>query len=196
MNKSQLVRNFSLNLPVAYHNESLKRFAGIEKEGLRKAGILIGCVERENGLNVILTRRAAHLKHHPGQVAFPGGKHEKFDHSLIHTAIREADEEIGIPESKIQVLGTLPELVTISNFLVTPVVALISNDYEAKLDTNEVESIFEIPASHLFDIQQLNSQVFKINDVNHRVFAIPYKEYFIWGVTAQIIQALQLQLEN
>ena len=194
MDRNQLLRNFSLNLPVEYHSESVKRVAAVKKDGLRRAGILIGCVERDDSLNVILTRRAEHLKHHPGQIAFPGGKYEKFDQSLIHTAIREVKEEIGIPESKIQVLGTLPELVTISNFLVTPVVAMVKNDYVAELDSNEVDSMFEVPAGHLFDIQQLYSQIFEISGINHRVFAIPYKEHFIWGVTAQIIQALQQQL--
>jgi 8-oxo-dGTP pyrophosphatase MutT (NUDIX family) len=186
MDKSQLLRNFSLNLPVHYHSEGLERCAGLDKSKLRRAGVMIGCVERDHGLNVILIHRAAHLKHHPGQVAFPGGKYEDFDHSIIGTAIREVEEEIGVTKQQIRVLGTLPELMTISHFLVTPVIALISSDYIAKLDKNEVDSIFEVPASHLFDIQQLYSQIFQFKHISHRVFAIPYKEHFIWGVTAQI----------
>ncbi len=196
MDKSQLLRNFSLHLPEHYHNEGLKRCAGIDKNTLRRAGVMIGCVEREHGLNVILIHRAAHLKHHPGQVAFPGGKHEEYDPSLIGTAIREVEEEIGIPKEKIQVLGTLPELITISRFMVTPVVALISPDYQTVVDKNEVASVFEVPAEYLFDIRQLYSQIFHLRDSRHRVFAIPYREHFIWGVTAQIIQALQVQLRD
>lgn len=196
MDKSQLLRNFSLNLPVKYHSEGLERCSGLNKSKLRRAGVMIGCVEREHGLNVILTRRADHLRHHPGQVAFPGGKFEETDGSLINTAIREVEEEIGIPKQQIKILGTLPELLTISNFRVTPVIALVDSDYEATLDKNEVDAVFEVPACHLFDIQQLYSQIFRLGSVNHRVFAIPYQEHFIWGVTAQIIQALQIQLKD
>lgn len=196
MNKSQFLSSFSLNQPVEYHSEGLERTAGFDRNKLRKAAVLIGCVERDNGLNVILTKRAMHLRHHPGQIAFPGGKHEEYDPSLADTAVREVHEEIGVPPSMVEVLGSLPPLITTSRFNVTPVIGLVSPDYQPVLDKNEVDSVFEVPASHLFDIQQLYSQKFKIRGVNHRVFAIPYKHHFIWGVTAQIIQALQLQLDN
>jgi 8-oxo-dGTP pyrophosphatase MutT (NUDIX family) len=196
MNRSQLLRNFSLNLPADYHSEGVERCAGLNRSTLRRAGVMVGCVEREHGLNVILIHRAEHLKHHPGQVAFPGGKYEDSDRSIISTAIRETEEEIGIPGKQIRVLGTLPELITVSRFLVTPVIALVSPDYRPRPDKNEVASVFEVPASYLFDIQQLYSQIFRLGSVNHRVFAIPYEEHFIWGVTAQIIQALQIQLKD
>ncbi|WP_375750064.1 CoA pyrophosphatase [Vibrio sp. HN007] len=194
MNKSQFLSSFLLNQPVEYHSEGLERVAGFDRAKLRNAAVLIGCVERENGLNVILTKRAIHLRHHPGQISFPGGKQEEDDSTLADTAIREAEEEIGISASMIEVVGTLPPLITISRFDVTPVIGLVSPDYEPVIDPNEVASVFEVPASHLFDIQQLYSQKFNIKGVNHRVFAIPYKHHFIWGVTAQIIQAMQLQL--
>ncbi|MDG3088198.1 CoA pyrophosphatase [Vibrio hannami] len=196
MNKSQFLSNFSLNQPVEYHSEGLERVAGFDRKKLRKAAVIIGCVERENGLNVILTKRALHLRHHPGQISFPGGKQEDNDPGAADTAIREAHEEIGLLPSMIDIIGTLPPLITVSRFDVTPVVAFVSPDYQPVIDQNEVESVFEVPASHLFDIQQLYSQKFKIKGLNHRVFAIPYKHHFIWGVTAQIIQALQLQLFN
>ena len=196
MDKNALLRNFSLNLPVDYHGEALERLAGIDTKGLRKAAVLIGCVERENELHVILTRRAKHLKHHPGQISFPGGKVEPSDLSLAHTAMRETEEEIGISRNQLSIIGQLPELMTISNFMITPILALVSPDYTLIIDKNEVDEIFEVPASHLFDIQQLYSQTFQFEYYSHRVFAIPYKDYFIWGVTAQIIQALQLQLRD
>ena len=195
MDRQALITNFTLSLPVSYHSESLERLAGVDKAKLRHAAVLIGCVERDDGLNVILTKRAKHLRHHPGQTAFPGGKLEKHDRSPLDAAVRETEEEIGIPADKISLLGQLPELMTISNFLVTPVLAIVDPDYSIRIDKNEVDSVFEVPADHLFDIKQLYSQVFTIRQFSHRVFAIPYREHFIWGVTAQIIQALQLQLK-
>ncbi|WED20563.1 CoA pyrophosphatase [Vibrio sp. JC009] len=195
MNSDEFIRNFSLNLPVEYHSESLERLSGQSTAHFRKAAVLIGCVERNSGLNIILTRRARHLRHHPGQIAFPGGKYEESDHSLEQTAIREAWEETGIPAHQVEVLGKLPELVTISRFSVTPVIARVSADYQPVIDKNEVDDLFEVPASHLLNIEQLYSQRFNIQGINHRVFAIPYKHHFIWGVTAQIIQALQQQIK-
>lgn len=195
MNRETLLRNFSLNLPVAYHKESMLRLTAMKPSHLRKAAVMIGCVERDNGLKVILTKRAHHLRHHPGQIGFPGGKYEEYDSSLIATALREVDEEIGVKAEQIHVIGSLPELMTISRFLVTPILALVDSDYQAKIDPNEVDSIFEVPAEHLFDIEKLSSQLFHSNQNKHRIFAIPYKQHFIWGMTAQIIQALQLQLK-
>lgn len=195
MNKTEFLTRFQLNEPVEYHEQSLMRLRGYSHNGMRRAAVMIGCVERGNGLNVILTKRASHLRHHPGQISFPGGKHEEFDTTLSDTALREVHEEIGIPGDKVTVIGQLPELMTVSRFLVTPVIALVDNDYQAEIDYNEVDYAFEVPASHLFDIQQLYSQVFEFKNYSHRVFAIPYKHHFIWGVTAQIIQALQLQLK-
>lgn len=196
MNRETLLRNFCLNTPVAYHAESLERLQTIEPASFRQAAVLIACVERENGLNIILTKRANHLRHHPGQISFPGGKLENDDTSLQHTALREAEEEIGLDPSLISVIGQLPPLMTFSRFDVTPILAMVDNRYKTSIDTNEVDSVFEVPAEHLFDIDQLYSQIFRFKQYSHKIFAIPYKEHFIWGVTAQIIQALQLQLKD
>ncbi|WP_411572369.1 CoA pyrophosphatase [Vibrio sp. TH_r3] len=196
MDRSTLLTHFNLYLPVDYHAESLQRLKNMQTETLRPAAVLIGCVERANGLNIILTKRARHLRHHPGQISFPGGKLEKTDTSLVHTAIRESEEEIGLQSDWIDIIGSLPPLMTFSKFMVTPIIALIDHRYQTKIDRNEVETVFEVPASHLFDIRQLYSQIFQFKSYSHRVFAIPYKQHFIWGVTAQIIQALQLQLAS
>lgn len=194
MKYQTLLQNFCLNIPVEYHAESLERLQKLEPSSLRKAAVLIACVERNDGLHIILTKRASHLRHHPGQISFPGGKLEPFDSSLQQTAIREANEEIGLDPKLVTILGQLPPLMTFSRFMVTPVIALVNKDYQITIDANEVDTVFEVPAAHLFDIDQLYSQVFQFKKYSHRIFAIPYKEHFIWGVTAQIIQALQLQL--
>ena len=169
----------------------LSAWAQIRDEDLRQAAVVVGLVERDNGLNVIFTKRAAHLKHHPGQVSFPGGKYEQSDPTLQHTALRELQEETGIVKEQVKVIGQLPALNTISKFSVTPVVALIDPDYQPKIDRNEVDSIFEVPAEYVFDQANLHSHLVNFKQVKHRVFAMPYEDQLIWGVTAQIVQSMQ-----
>lgn len=191
LNKNQIIQKFQLQTAVDYHHETLKRVAHISDKSLRKASVLIGFVERENGLNIIFTKRAKHLKHHPGQVSFPGGKHEACDHSLADTALRETFEEIGIKSRDIAIFGQMPELVTVSHFTVTPFLAFVSSDYRTKIDINEVDEVFEVPASIVLDKHHLHSERFHVQEQTHRVFGLSYRHYFIWGMTAQIIYAMQ-----
>lgn len=191
LNKIHIIQRFQLLQTVDYNQEALKRVAHLKQSHLRKASVLIGFVEREHGLNIIFTRRARHLKHHPGQISFPGGKYEASDSNLAETALRETFEEVGIDRNKIEIFGQMPELVTISKFTVTPFLAFISPDYEIQIDANEVDELFEVPASIILDKNHLHSQKFKVNNFSHRVFGLSYQHHFIWGMTAQIIHALQ-----
>lgn len=195
MKKEDLLRQFSLNIPVRYQPESLLRVSHLDASQLRKAAVLIPCVDRPEGLSVILTKRASHLKNHPGQISFPGGKYEFFDHSLADTALREAHEEIGLNSSQVRIIGQLPELPTISRFKVTPFIALVEHGYHSLIDRDEVDYLFEVPAEYLFNPDNLHSRTMRIKGTAHRIFAIHYQKHFIWGITAQIIQALQSQLD-
>lgn len=195
MKKEELLRQFSLNIPANYQPESLLRVAHLDASQLRQAAVLIPCVDRPQGLSVIFTKRASHLKSHPGQISFPGGKYEFFDHSLADTALREAHEEIGLHPSQVSIIGQLPALITISRFNVTPFVAFVEDGYQSLIDKNEVDYIFEVPANYLFNPDNLYSKKMQIKGTAHRIFAINYQRHFIWGVTAQIIQALQSQLD-
>ncbi|NAW57545.1 CoA pyrophosphatase [Vibrio sp. V38_P2S17PM301] len=194
LTRSTLMRNFQLQRPARYHAEALRRTEHLRSEHLREAAVLIGFIERDSGLNVLFTRRAMHLRHHPGQVSFPGGKKETDDLSVYHTAIRETFEETGIRPDQIEIFGHLPELATISRFAVTPVLAFIDQDYQLTIDKNEVDEAFEVPADYVFSKTNLFTQTFQIKDTAHRIFAIPYQHHFIWGMTAQIIQAMQKQI--
>ncbi|MFV0577026.1 MAG: CoA pyrophosphatase [Vibrio sp.] len=196
MNRQELIQQFSLYLPQGYQAESLIRVAHLEQENLRKAAVLIPCVDRPEGLSVILTKRALHLKNHPGQISFPGGKFEQSDIDLANTALREAQEEIGLSPSKVKLIGQLPPLTTISKFSVTPFISIVDADYQTRIDTNEVDCLFEVPASYLFNPSNLYTKKIKVKGISHRIFAINYQQHFIWGVTAQIIQALQKQIVN
>ncbi|EGU37686.1 hypothetical protein VII00023_07079 [Vibrio ichthyoenteri ATCC 700023] len=189
--RQQLIQRFSLQQPIAYHRESLKRLDHLQNHTLRKAAVLIGFIERDNGLHILFTKRAAHLKHHPGQVSFPGGKYEHTDGVLRNTALRETEEEIGILSPHIEIFGQMAELPTISQFSVTPYLAFIDANYAAVIDQNEVEAAFEVPAEVILNPRQLHSHSFSIKQQHHRVFAINYQQHFIWGMTAQIIHALQ-----
>ncbi|NQZ91268.1 MAG: CoA pyrophosphatase [Moritella sp.] len=152
------------------------------------AAVLFPIVERDQQLNLILTRRASHLRHHSGQIALPGGKTEKTDSSSIATALRETHEEIGIPADKITVLGTLPSRATISRYYVTPVVALVDSDYQSKIDPNEVDEVFEVPLSFLLDDDNhiIEKSLFK--GKYREVTFMPWGKYPIWGTTAAIIK--------
>ncbi|MGR5131569.1 CoA pyrophosphatase [Vibrio alfacsensis] len=196
IDKTTLLQNFQLNLPTGYNDESLKRLANVRQETLREAAVLIGFVERTDGLQVIFTKRAMHLRHHPGQISFPGGKFEHTDERLVNTALREAEEEIGLSPRHINVFGQLPKLPTISQFNVTPFLAFVSPDYVTCIDPNEVEAVFEVPANHILNPEKLYSAKFHLKNTSHRVFAIPFEQHFIWGMTAQIIESMQKHITH
>ena len=194
LTRNDFLKQFLLTTPGQYHPETRARVAHLKQDSLRQASVLIGLVERPRGLNVILTKRAEHLKHHPGQVSFPGGKYEHYDTSLVNTALREAQEEIGLNPNDIHIVGQLPSLATVSQFEVTPVVGFVPPSYQIQTDPNEVAEVFEVPAHVLLDKNQLISQMFTIGHHKHRIFALTYQHHLIWGMTAQIVQALQNQI--
>ena len=159
-----------------------------EMPKLRDAAVLMPIVERVNGMQVILTRRSSHLKHHPGQIAFAGGKVDASDDSIQAAALREADEEIGLKSEMVQVLGTLPQHETVSAFQVTPFVGVVSPSFRPRPEAGEVDEIFEVPLN-LF----LNAQNFQIHPrvwqgIERRYFAVPYGPYYTWGATARILR--------
>ncbi|WP_068328609.1 NUDIX hydrolase [Photobacterium jeanii] len=160
----------------------------------KPAAVLISLVPRNNSFNVVFTERAKHLKHHPGQVAFPGGKKEDHDSDLIDTALRETYEETGIICHRDNILGQLPVLPTISGYAVTPYLSTISPNYIPKLDCNEVDNLFEVPISFLINPLNIKSHRFTINGQFHDIYSISFSKYSIWGATAQMIKILSTQL--
>ena len=160
----------------------------------RPAAVLCGLVERAGGLHVVLTKRAAHLNQHAGQVAFPGGKVDKFDASPLATALREANEEVGLGEDKVEIIGTLDPYQTSTGFRVTPFVGVIDPYWRPFADANEVEEVFETPLDFLMD---------PANRVRHHhdrwatrsyYYAMPWGDYYIWGATAGMLKGLSDRL--
>jgi 8-oxo-dGTP pyrophosphatase MutT (NUDIX family) len=168
-------------------------FAPLQEEGLPQrlipAAVLVPVVQREE-LTVLFTQRTAHLHDHPGQVAFPGGRSESGDSSPIVTALREAEEEIGLPRCQVDVLGTLPEYNTSTGFRVTPVVGLVAPPIELKLDAFEVAAVFETPLAFLLDPANHQRMSMEFAGAMRQFWAMPFQSYFIWGATAGMVVSL------
>ena len=164
-----------------------KNLAPVDIE-LYDAAVLIPIVIRQNGLHVILTKRSDNLKHHPWQIALPGGKAEKDDKNSIATALREAHEEIGLIKTNVEILGILPKHQTITNFCVTPIVGLVKNSYEPKIELGEVDEIFEIPFQIFTNHKNFQIHHRLWNNQKRSYYTVPYGPYYIWGATARIMK--------
>lgn len=171
-----------------YDLDPTARPAGLPR--LRAASVLAPLVERGSGLNVVLTRRATRLAHHPGQVAFPGGKQEPGDADAEAAALREAEEEIGLPRGAVQVLGAFDPHETVTHFLVTPFVGLVTAPFTPRLDRSEVDEVFEVPLAFVLDPANLQVHRRMWNGRWRQYYAIPYGPHYIWGATARILKAL------
>ena len=159
---------------------------------LTPASVLIPIVERETGLTLLLTQRTPHLSDHGGQISFPGGRAEAEDASAIDTALREAEEEIGLHRQQVEVLGMLPEYVTGTGYRVTPVVSILHPPFEFSADPNEVAEIFEVPFSFLMDGVNHQRRVIDFQGESGRrtFYSMPYDRFFIWGATAGMLRNL------
>ncbi|MBC7478666.1 MAG: CoA pyrophosphatase [Pseudorhodobacter sp.] len=157
---------------------------------LRDAAVLMALWPRENGVQVVLTKRASHLKHHPGQIAFPGGKVEQTDASPEAAALREAQEEIGLAPDKVEVLGILPAHETGTGFTITPVLGVIRDSFEPLCDPSEVEEVFTVPLSHLMTPARYCIEGRMWRGQFRRYYTVPWGPYYIWGATARILRGL------
>ncbi len=157
---------------------------------LRAAAVLIAVWLRPDGARLILTKRSSHLKHHPGQIAFPGGKVDAGDSGPEAAALREAWEEIGLPPDRVEVLGRLPAHETVTNYMITPILGLIRDDFSPILEAGEVDEVFTVPLAHVLDRENfvIEGRVWKGQP--RRYFAVPYGPYYIWGATARILRNL------
>lgn len=156
------------------------------------AAVLIPIVEHPGEPTVLLTQRATQLRHHPGQVSFPGGRIEPHDDSPTAAALREAREEIGLEEDCVSVVGFLPDHVVITGFRVTPVVAMVRPGFKLFLDAQEVEDTFEVPLAFVFDVRNHRPRLhrFRTADAEAKMYDIPYGNRNIWGATAGMLVTL------
>lgn len=156
----------------------------------RIAGVLVPLLNIDEQIHVLLTKRAAHLNDHAGQISFPGGRKEDFDSDIQITALREAKEEIGLNPSNVEVLGSLPDYHTITGYQVTPVVGMVSQLKDFSPDTNEVDEIFMVPLAFLMNPANHQIRQRTTEDGSRTFYAMPYENRFIWGATAGMLRNL------
>jgi len=157
---------------------------------LKSAGVLVALQPGRAGLDVILTKRATTLKHHPGQIAFPGGRQDPGDTGPTDAALREAEEEIGLPRTRPEILGLLPTHETVTTYLVTPVVALIDGAFDETPEPGEVSEIFRVPLVHIADSANYRIEGRLWRGTRRAYYVVPYGPYYIWGATASILHTL------
>jgi 8-oxo-dGTP pyrophosphatase MutT (NUDIX family) len=168
---------------------------GAGHEGATVAAVLIPIVAHHAGLTVLFTQRTTHLKSHSGQVSFPGGRAEPGDASAEFTALREAGEEIGLPEDRVEILARLPDYHTRTGYRVTPVIGLLTPPLELAPDPREVAEVFEVPLKFFLDARnrQRRTREFQGQTVGFYVFE--HEGHVIWGATAGMLVNLYRMLE-
>lgn len=157
---------------------------------LRPAAVLIAVCEGAGGPSVLLTKRASGLKHHPGQIAFPGGKIDAGDASAEAAALREAQEEVGLDPALVRVLGQLPAHETVTGYTVVPILGHIRADFTPVPEAGEVEEVFRVPLAHLADPANFRVERRMWRGVWRRYYVVPYGPYYIWGATARMLRGL------
>ncbi|MBL9061063.1 CoA pyrophosphatase [Tabrizicola sp.] len=157
---------------------------------LRPAAVLVPVWLRPEGAGLILTKRASHLKHHPGQIAFPGGKVDATDASAEAAALRETQEEIGLDPARVRILGSLPVHETVTGFAVTPFVGVIDSAFDPVPEVGEVDEVFTVPLRYALSPARFVIEGRQWMGVRRRYYAAPYGPYYIWGATARILRGL------
>lgn len=154
---------------------------------LTRAAVLVGFIDRPQGPTVLLTQRTAHLADHGGQISFPGGRMEEADADIVAAALRETEEEVGLPRSAVAVAGSLEDHGTVSGYRVTPVIGVIRPPLALKLDAFEVADAFEVPFAFICDPANRQTERMTRGDAIREIYTYPYEGRRIWGFTARIL---------
>lgn len=158
--------------------------------GFRAAGVLVPLLLREGEIRVLLARRTECVPHHKGQVCFPGGSRDPADADLAETALREAEEEIGLRRENVDLLGAMEPVPTVTGFVIRPIVARIAPPETFRLNAFETAEVFEAPLSVFFDFSRYRSAPGTFMGREHRVYFLDYGSHTIWGATAEILHRL------
>lgn len=163
---------------------------------LRRAAVLIPLVAQPDGVTVLLTQRTSHLAAHAGQISFPGGRMEPEDRDARDAALRETEEETGLPRTRIQTLGALEEYGTVTGFRVTPIVGIVTPPFVLRPDPTEVAEIFEVPLAFILDPVNRRHAVEMRDGVERDIYEILFGDYRIWGFTARLLVRLAEVIES
>lgn len=186
--KQQLEKGHQRNLPISPADLRIENNAS-----LAPAAVLIAITDRPEP-GVILTRRASHMRKHAGQVAFPGGRIDHDDEHAIAAALREAQEEIALEPSHVEIVGTSDRYHTFTGFDIIPVLGVVPPDLSYELHEAEVEAMFEVPMDFLFSPVNRTQKQIEFQGEKHHYYEIYWEEFRIWGVTAAIIANLSKRL--
>lgn len=162
----------------------------------KPAAVLVPIVMRENEPSVILTRRAEHMNKHAGQISFPGGRTEEADASVVETALRESEEEIGLRPDLVEIAGALNPYLTVTDYLVTPIVGFIEPGFSLVPEVKEVSEIFEVPLNFLMNSANHQRHSGFHNGIERFWYAMPYNDYYIWGATAGMLKDLSERVQK
>ena len=160
-----------------------------EVRPIKPAAVLVPVVDHPEP-SVLLTQRAQHLPDHPGQVSFPGGKIDKSDASPLASALREAEEEIGLDRSFVEPIGYLDLYLTTLGYRIVPVIARVKPGFSLTLNVSEVDASFEVPLGYLMDQNNIERHSRDWQGMRRHYYAITFGERYIWGVTAGILRNL------
>jgi len=160
----------------------------IEHPPFSHAAVLVPLFQKDGDCHLLFTKRSEEVKYHKGEISFPGGVVDEEDKELINTALREADEEIGLKESDVQVVGILDDIVTVTEFIVTPIVGLFSYPYPFKVSEAEIAELIEVPVASLLDEDCYSETEIFRGGRNEAVYAYRYGKHIIWGATARILK--------
>lgn len=160
----------------------------IEHPPFSHAAVLVPLFKKEEDCHLLFTKRSDQVKYHKGEISFPGGVVDEEDLELISTAIREAHEEIGLRECDIQIVGVLDDIVTITEFIVTPIIGLFPYPYPFKVSEMEISELIEVPLSSLLDRNCFSEREIFRGGQKEIVYAYQYGKHMIWGATARILK--------
>ena len=184
------------NVPGSYRDDgNAVELFGLT-EPLTPAAVLVALIERSAGMTVLLTRRTESLSSHGGQISFPGGRVEQNDGAPVCTALREAEEEIGLAPSHVEILGRLANYVVGTGYRITPVVGFVDPVQHFVRDEREVAEIFEVPLDIVMERKNYRQEQMRVKNIDRSYYVLPYGRYRIWGATASILVNLRETLSN
>lgn len=160
--------------------------------GSKPAAVLILVLWQQDGWQVVLTRRTAHLRSHAGQISFPGGRLEEGDASAAMAALREAEEEIGLPASAVRVVAQMGQYQTITGYAVTPVLGVLTQPVVFQPSPDEVDEVFTLPLSLALDARQYERHYYERDGYRGHYYSLTHGEYYVWGATAAMLRRMAL----
>ncbi len=186
-------RGLPVELAWRHHGDHVlnpESISHIEGLNLRDAAVLVPVIDDEDGAKVLLTQRTQSLRKHSGQIAFPGGAIDPGDGSPEVAALREAEEEIGLPRHFVEPVARLPDYYAMTGFRITPVLSVVRRGFEIRPNPHEVAHVFEVPLSFLMDPDnhQRDSAVWQ--GMERHFYRMPYGDWMIWGITAGILRTM------